>query len=1081
MGCRRAQRVRFAAGAVACVCAVALALAAPATKPATRPAAKPATKPAAKPAPKPAKPKKPKGPMPLVEVDDELTGFLSQARDLAKKGEHGRAIDILQALITRPGGQFVPVGGGRYVGLSVAASEIIGAMDAEGLKQYRMFYDARAEELYKEGAGAHKPALLRRVVQHYRHTSSGPKALNMLGAIDFDAGRFVQARQRWREALALKPPDIPEPLLLVKIATAHHFAGEAAQADAVAKTLKERFVDTMVTLGGRPRSAVAFLEGILKTPAARTAGAAVSKEWPGLGGLADGAAVSPSPDVVLTPAWRLGAPAPRTGKGVALLADWPQIAFPTQTGQAMWRRGHVYVRYPGDSKKKKGWPVGASVHPVVVDGQVVYRADDRIIACDIVTGERLWESRLRLRRAVPTFSGRQYYRSSGGSQTVRCDGGLYMLTAGGGKVFARYGFLPMSMSTYNPWGGRPPTANAKAPDNSRLAAINASRQGRMGALAWMIGGGDGDDEILRNGKFVSPPTYHEGSLYVLVYGVGRFHMVRLDADSGGLIWKTPLCQLPPGLSDMRGVSSLGASPPAVADGKVFALPNVGVVAAMDSETGAVLWAHHYASRLNTSSGGGNWRYNMPAVKSVNPILVRRGRLICLPADSEQLIALSCDRGEPAWSNGVSRRGQFDLSYIDGERVLLSNPGLFVISAVDGRELAAVRSATSVLGRPVVTATEVIAPAQGSLLRMDLKTYKLTTKPVADDGAGLGNLVSVGEDTLIAANAAGMCVYFGLDFARKGVDERMAEGTPLQRARLLLWRGQLAFNADVYDEALTDILAGGKLVEALGDEELASNVRTWSYRAYFALGASAAEPEKMRAMLLEARELASGAYDRAHVTLLLARCENLAGNAEAAFEYARELADGYGSKQLVNVALGPRSNWAFWVDIGRPKRTGEQMCEEIIAKVIARHGRQAYGQYDQEAAAALTKAREAGDYEAAHAVSRRWPNSALAGEAVIAAAEICYLRALKATGDEADELFGRAVEYLTEVATGKDATLHPAANVGLAAIYARAGNGLALRLMLQRAGGGDVKVKFADIEGTLGEVTKKLLGAGADGS
>ena len=82
------------------------------------------------------------------------------------------------------------------------------------------------------------------------------------------------------------------------------------------------------------------------------------------------------------------------------------------------------------------------------------------------------------------------------------------------------------------------------------------------------------------------------------------------------------------------------SPPAVADGRVFAVTNSGVLAAFDALTGRALWAYQYPSSLASAlyqrkyyrSGG------VVAAYPPNPIVVTKGKAISLPADCEQLLA-----------------------------------------------------------------------------------------------------------------------------------------------------------------------------------------------------------------------------------------------------------------------------------------------------------------------------------------------------------------------------------------------------------------------------------------------------------
>ncbi|HAU38696.1 MAG TPA: hypothetical protein DCX07_13390, partial [Phycisphaerales bacterium] len=144
----------------------------------------------------------------LVNSDEELAGYLAKAEALIAEKQYEQAINILQPLILRSDSGFLPIASdnkeSRFVSLHLKASELIGRMDAEGLALYRGLYDAQAKQLYDEAVASGDEGLLRRIVYRYLHTSAGPAALDRLGAIHFDHGRFEEAAGAWRRALSLR-------------------------------------------------------------------------------------------------------------------------------------------------------------------------------------------------------------------------------------------------------------------------------------------------------------------------------------------------------------------------------------------------------------------------------------------------------------------------------------------------------------------------------------------------------------------------------------------------------------------------------------------------------------------------------------------------------------------------------------------------------------------------------------------------------------------------------------------------------------------------------------------------------------
>ena len=77
-------------------------------------------------------------PVPLVNVDDELAAYLKQAARHVTEKEYSKAIEILQSLINRDESYLLPASddGRLFVSLRAKAGELIGSMDADGLKLF---------------------------------------------------------------------------------------------------------------------------------------------------------------------------------------------------------------------------------------------------------------------------------------------------------------------------------------------------------------------------------------------------------------------------------------------------------------------------------------------------------------------------------------------------------------------------------------------------------------------------------------------------------------------------------------------------------------------------------------------------------------------------------------------------------------------------------------------------------------------------------------------------------------------------------------------------------------------------------
>jgi len=1067
------------------------------------------------------------GMVPLVNANDEFAGYLRKAQEQIKAGQYAPAIKVLQALIRKQDSGVVATGDGRqFISLWLTANQLIGMMPPAGLRHYRTLNDPPAGQLFTQAIAQSDTAGLRKIVNEYLHSSFGVKALDALGTIYFDRGRFFRAARVWRQSVLLNPTRSDKPLMLAKIATAYHLGGDEDATREVLHQITTDHAGAEAVLGGKKQKIAAFLAKV-KTlkPLAGARRGGNGGSWSGLAGRADGLTVMDSSDVVLMPRWRK--PTELTKATLDLPADMvalkqditpPNNRYSSQqrSTAATIKNGHVHItaRY-GNSRSEFDCP--PALYPVIADDLVICRTDQAVMAYDAFTGEKKWNS-----EAFPMYrnmasianSSSTYYGSYG---MKIGDRGWNTVTVAEDKVFALGQFRPPMHSSAISSAMR-----AHAKDKKRLALLAdsstlAAMSVKGGKKLWEIGhGAGGSDEILRASKFISTPTYHRSRLYIIATYVETFYLFCIDPATGELLWKAAISQAPAVTSRYGPISSYileRGSGPAVSDGQVYVTTNAGVIAAFDGETGKTLWAHQYPSDVAYTSASHS--YSSSRTQGVfypaNPLIVTRGQVICLPADSAKVLALSIDDGSLSWE--TDRKSQRHLAAIDESRILLSAPGQLVLATPKRAAkrqlypLAGVEN-KNIMGRAAITATEAISSGQSRLCRLNLADYHSETADLGHVGGLLGNLVS-SEGKLIAANAAGLCAYFNFDHASKRLSERIAQAAPSRRPALVYQRAQLAFNAKRFGEARDDLLKSAALAKDQGDEQLPFSVRPWLYRTYVALGNRAKDSDEMLAMFREAQNRSETNQERAHMLLRLTKYYDKAGNYKAAAALAQELGEKYAAEELVDVKIGPDANDMVRFDASRDRTAGKQLSQDLVERLIERHGRALYAQFDGQASAALAAAIRANDPDAMVAVARRWKHSSIADNALLAAAQAYYMQALplheksvklKAEGRklgvnghemveqgdtlarQAESLFSRAVQDLSEVANRSDSELRLAANVAVAVIYARRGYettaGITCdeirRLCKQRKGWSlDSTVRFGEIGGTVESILKSV--------
>lgn len=642
---------------------------------------------------------RPGNPMSLVPLNEDQDNWLTQADQLVKDGNLAEAVRAYQALVVRGEQMVHRVSPRQFISISSVAADRIAGLPEEGLKLYRTLYDPQAQELFEQARQSLDRSSLRRVVLHYFHTSYGDRALDLLADLQFDAGRFVEAGKSWQAVLDRKDaPAVPREVVLAKAAIACHLAGLSPTRDGHLAELKEKFPQAVAVLAGREQNVLAFALAACQAPGPDwlALGPTAMDNWPSLAGSPDGLAIMPDCNVVLTARWHQP-DFSKPGRADGDVSDLPELRSMlvgrlggAEDGGSMaiqkveLRDGRL--RATG-SLGGGGAQVNIILPPILylvaVKDQIITRHRNQVIARDVVTGRLLWQSLdLPMERLVPGAPGMGFSPDF----PLVGDLGRYGLTVADDLVLTVGEFPPPAPPFM--LQANPRLAKDYA-DTSKLVALSISRQGK---LMWELGQGLGGDEVLAGGSFLCAPTYADGRLYAVVKYTEAFYLVCLDPAGGSLIWKAMIGQAPP--ASMRYgslLTQLGSrgSPPAVAGGRVFVTTNAGLLAAFSADTGQVLWVYQYESDpfVNSRRGAittvGTDSPQAKEVKAVpcppNPLLVTQSAVIALPADSEEVLALSVTDGAMLWrrrADADGARGLMSLSALPGfgERSQDQGPG-----------------------------------------------------------------------------------------------------------------------------------------------------------------------------------------------------------------------------------------------------------------------------------------------------------------------------------------------------------------------------------------------------------------------
>ena len=620
-----------------------------------------------------------------------------------------------------------------------------------------------------------------------------------------------------------------------------------------------------------------------------------------------------------------------------------------------------------------GFDIPALIYPAVVEGMIVTRREHEVAATDLDTGASVWR-----------VSDRSVYTGARGKTVNRYvplagDMGRYTVTVAGGNVYTIAGLRRIDPETYRKF------ASSLEVDSSSLIALSASD----GSLRWEIGAGKGDNDVVRKAKFLTAPTYYGGRLFSLVKVWNRYHLICLSPTSGETVWKSSIGPIPTHAGEQLSwqaaytmeLMTERASQVAASDGIVYLTTNSGLVAAFDAATGRALWAYRYDSDVSGKAGAGvrevaNLAFLISAARSPfppqNAVIVSGGRVISLPCDSRTLLALDGVTGELMWQ--IARKGYRHLTAIDEERLLLSDPGFRVISAVDGTVVY--ESDERICDRPAVTRSAVIASAPGRIVQMDLATYETDTQDVSAPEPILGTMVSSGGK-LVAANAGGVTAYLGFDDAWKVLTERLeAARDDATRRRLRVERGAIALRSGRYERATKELLQAESL--AKDNANVRRGVRRSLYKAYMALASTAGDGA--RPCFARALSYAASGADEAGVVREQIVAHLRAKNWVDAVACAQSLRKDYASAPLeLRGSDGMKGEWVDGRTYGRLK----------IAEIVTKHGAVAGAALNASANKALTRAGNKENVDGLLGVWEEWPNADCAGEALMRAAEAQY--------------------------------------------------------------------------------------------
>ena len=833
----------------------------------------------------------------FLRPNRDLVQSLNNSKRLLKQRRFSEAVRILGQITDCEDDFFVrPDGGGNeFRSLKSEVCRLIAEMPGECRELYELEYGAKAEHRLRGAAAAQDVEAIAEVSRKYFYTRAGGDATLLLGLSYLDRDRPLAAarilsrlRESWDGGAR------HEPTLSTAMAVCWARAGFEGKANECLESLRLRYPNSEINIGGRPVRLFADGEDPLERLQSRTGELYVEADDRSYGDAAGGIPL-------LNMLWCV-----------------PASQHPSAE--------HIFHSKLQYCRERDIAPITAG-RPLAVGDVVLTRTASTLVAVDFRTGKRIW--------AVPfddllddeNAAERDSHRKPGYRADALCgryqQDGIYSSLSSDGRLVYSIEDLGSGFVLREPEfivvGGR----RVKNPSWARSYNQLAAHDIRTGKLVWQIGGppdpaaGDTEtaagDASLDGGIlpaagsfFLGAPLCHSGRLYLLDEFDGEIRLVVIEAESGEVLWTKPLAVVENAISQ-DAFRRYTAVSPVYADGILICPTGNGAVAAVEEATRSLLWGYAFSYDTKGKSMNRVFRQRQLAAMRMpgmgNPAgsswlgieaAIVDDRVVLAAPETDHLYCLGLFDGKLHWKS--LRKGDLFIACADRERVVLAAArSVRALNVSDGkpawdkREVALGDNA-SVSGQGFFANGYYYLPmGAGGVSAINVENGKIELVSKSRERNMPGNLV-LHEGKILSQGLDGLKSYYELGSLRKRVNDALAK-TPDNPIALSL-KGEI-----LIDE--------GKRDEAIGALRLAYR-QNHGARAEWLLRESLLEGlaedfDKYRPAADELAQLCDG-NDMYHARYLQVLGEGLekSGDWDAALESYLRLADlPYGDKLMIS--------------------------------------------------------------------------------------------------------------------------------------------------------------------------------------
>ncbi|HEX3451030.1 MAG TPA: PQQ-binding-like beta-propeller repeat protein, partial [Isosphaeraceae bacterium] len=590
---------------------------------------------------------------------------------------------------------------------------------------YRNRVDAIAERWFRQGASQRDAAQLRRVVDQAFCSSWGDDALELLGDLAFQDGRFGEALAMYRRLVPDRALDTsllvhPDPTVdLAKVEAkkliCRAAAGDDVPAQAELGAFARRHPAAQGALAGRTGVyativAAAFESDHLARPFQP------DSRWPTFAGSLTRSKVVPGPVDVGSTQWR-----------VELEKVWVnrQPTFGGPRGMTGGAQNTPQERL-------------LAFHPIVLGDQVIVCDGARILAYNL--NDRPADSDQGMPRPVEPAWKHDPENGAQVPQAKPMQVGIprYTLTAVGNRIYARMGAL--SAAFLGGMGGRRGT--------SSIIALDWNTQGKKLWEQKSTSLSLPDRPPDRNGSnstvsFEGTPVANTRNVYVAVTDRREqtaTYIACFDADTGASRWIRYLGAASPDVNNMFGMGmpmQFWMTAPGDFNHRLLTLDgpalyyqtNLGAVVALEAETGATLWVATYPRQEPNRLGSGSG-----SERDLNPAIVHDSRVFVAPSDADSIFAFDAGSGRLLWRSDPIA-DDVKLTHLLGvakDRLVATGNRVLLFDVKTGKLLHAWPDSPKSLegyGRGLLAGDLIYWPTSGEIEVLDQRTALRAEPPI----------------------------------------------------------------------------------------------------------------------------------------------------------------------------------------------------------------------------------------------------------------------------------------------------------------------------------------------------------------